>query len=469
MSSQRRFGFRAHLCVLAAAALAPMAARAQVTAAPGWATYSISTPGVVNGDVVRVGDVVLVGQGAFGAGTQSIVRLENGMATTIATGFNALGGFALDAAGTLYVVDNGGNTTGALTGDTVFAIPDALGRTTALPAVGAEVVPAGTIPAAADVVLDGTTLLVSDAVGPGAGRVVRIENGMVSNLVTGLDYAAGLTIDGTRLLVGNVDGSFVGAVLEYTLAGAPVAPFVGGLSGNYAHAFDNAGNVLITGGFRDDFSSSTLLAVSPSGEESERAWGFAFSSGLFHDTARDETLVLDVAVSRIDVICPDGDGDGTCDADECAALDAKLVLKKQQTPPGDDGLKLRGRMILPAAAAVDPAATGVRVEIADAAGVVTDVLVPPGAGWRVNRAGTVWKHLDPAGPGGIVKVVVRTVPATPGLVKVVVVGKADDFATEPGALPLRAAVALGAGACGEAAYAAEACAFNGRGSTVACQ
>ena len=101
-----------------------------------------------------------------------------------------------------------------LTGDTVFAIPDALTRTTALPAVGAEVVPAGTIPFAQDVALDGADLIVSDGVGPGAGRVVRVSGGVATNLITsGLDYTAGVTVDGTRLLVGNVDASFVGSVV----------------------------------------------------------------------------------------------------------------------------------------------------------------------------------------------------------------------------------------------------------------
>src|SRR4029453_18486354 len=326
---------------LGTTALAATPGLAAITAAPGWAAHSIPTPGTVQGGVVRRGDSIIVGQGAFGAGLQQVIRLDAGVPTTIATGFNSLGGFALDGAGTLYVTDNGGNLDGAATGDTVFAIPDALTRTTVLPAVGAEVVPAGTIPFAQDVALDGTDLIVSDGVGPGAGRVWRVSGGAATNLITGLDYAAGVTVDGKRLLVGNVDGSFVGSLSRYTLAGKFVTSVASGLSGNYAHAIDSAGDILITGGLTDDFSSSTVIAVAPGGGITQRAAGFMFSTELFHDTARDETLVLDVAVSEITAICRDTDGNGVCNADEpciggVGVAKPKVQLKKLDTPAGDD-------------------------------------------------------------------------------------------------------------------------------------
>jgi hypothetical protein len=462
-----------------ALALVPVRAGA-VTTAPGFASYSITTPGTVQGDVLRAGNAIFVGQGTFGVGTENIIRLDGGVATTIATGFNSLGGFALGANGTLYAVDNNGNGMGALTGDTVFAIPDALTRTTALAALGAEVVPAGSIPAAADVVIDGKNLIVSDAGGPNAGRVVRVSKGKVTDLITsGLDYTAGVTIDGTRLLVGNSDASFVGSVSEYTLAGVLVGPVASGLSGNYGHDLDTAGNVLVTGGFRDDFSSSNLVAVAPGGGVSERAWGFAFSTGLSHDAARDETLVLDVGVSRIDVICRDGGG-GTCIADVAcvggaAITNAKLTLKKQTTPPGDDGLKLVGEMTVPTTPALDPIATGARIAVSGLGGAVTNVVVPAGAfdpatgtGWKVNDAGTVWKYLNPSGHAGIVKAMVKTVPATPGLVKITVVGAHGFFATTPEALPLSARFLLDPdGQCGDVTFTA--CAFNGRGTVVKCE
>src|SRR5882762_5438782 len=127
------------------ALLAMLAARAEaIVAAPGYAVHTIPTPGTVQGGVVRRGGAILVGQGSFGAGTETIVRLDGAGPTTIATGFNSLGGFDLDAAGTLFVADNGGELTGATTGDTLFAIPNALTASSAVTAAGHEVVSAGT-------------------------------------------------------------------------------------------------------------------------------------------------------------------------------------------------------------------------------------------------------------------------------------------------------------------------------------
>src|SRR5688572_15281956 len=81
-------------------------ARAALTVAEGHAVQLLPTPGTVQGGVVKRGQVVLVGQGDFGPGLESIVRLEAGRAVTIATGFGGLGGFDLGPDGTLYVVDN---------------------------------------------------------------------------------------------------------------------------------------------------------------------------------------------------------------------------------------------------------------------------------------------------------------------------------------------------------------------------
>jgi hypothetical protein len=62
-------------------------------------------------------------------------------------------------------------------------------------------------------------VLLTDAVGVGSGRVVKlVEPSTVSNLVTGLDFLGGLATDGSTLFVGNVDGSFVGSVRKFALA-----------------------------------------------------------------------------------------------------------------------------------------------------------------------------------------------------------------------------------------------------------
>lgn len=464
---------------LALAAVAPVGAA--ITTAPGWVAGAIPTPGTVQGGVVRAGDAIFVGQGAFGAGLQQVIRLDGGVATTIATGFNSLGGFAF-AGGTLYVTDNGGNLVGATTGDTVYAIPNALTRTTALPALGAEVVPSGSIPFAQDVVVSGSDLVVSDGTGPGAGRVVKITGGVATNLVTGLDFTAGVALAGGNLLVGNVDGGFVGVVRAYTLAGAPLGTVVGGLSGCYAIAVDNDGSLLVSGGFAPDFSSSTVLAVAPGGAQSERASGFAFSSELFHDPARDETLVLDFGVNEITTICRDSDLDGGCDADQScvggvALTRAKLTLTKTALPTGDDGLKLTGEMIVPTTPAPDPVANGVRLAVTGTNGTVADVTVPGGAfdpiarsGWKVNGAGTAWTFTSKIGVAGIVKVSVKQLPVPAGRMKVKVTGKHGAFAAAPGDLPLAVAFSLApAGQCGSADFGAGDATCVVAGANVRCK
>lgn len=484
MPAHSRLVTLAPALAFAATIVAPAPGIAAVTAASGWAVHSIPTPDSVQGGVVRQGGATFVGQGAFGAGLERVIRLDGDGATTIATGFNSLGGFAIDAAGTLYVTDNGGNLAGATTGDTVFAIPDAVTRTTALPALGAEVVAAGSIPFAQDVALDGSDLIVADAVGPGAGRVVRVSGGSVTNLITALDYTAGITVAGTRLLVGNVDASFVGSLTEYTLAGVLVAPVATGLSGIYADTLDNDGNALISGGFTDDFSSSNLIAVAPGGGISERARGFTFSSELFHDTARDETLVLDVGVSEIAAICRDTDGNGVCNADEpctggVALVKPKLQLKKLDTPIGDDGLAFSGQMTVPTSPAIDPVTKGARLVVADASGTVADVSIPPGLadpatkiGWKPNKSGTSFKYSNKAGLAGITSVSVQTKPKTPGVVTFKVTGKNGAFPTTPAALPLRATLSLDpSGQCGQVDFTGPSpiCAFKKKLSTVTCK
>jgi len=465
-------------------------AAAAVVAAPGYAVHSIPTPGTVTGGVVRRGDAIIVGQGSFGAGGMSVVRLDGGTPTTIATGFNALGGFDLDASGTLYVVDNGGELAGAATGDTLYAIPNALTRTTPLPALGAEVVPAATFKSGQDVLVGpGGVLIVADALGVGAGRVATVSGTTVTTIVPGLDFlgALALTADDT-LLVANVDGSFTGSVGKYTLAGTPLGPLVSGLSGAYGLAIDGDGLVLVSGGFADDFSS-TVIAVDGAGGTTERARGFGFSGDLFFDAARDETLVLDFGVSQIAAICRDSDGDGVCDADDdcpavadpsqedvdgddigdacdpcigtAVAAKAALTVKNIVAPAGDEGIVLKGQLQL-AATALDPIGNGARVVLVsgDPAASI-DATIPPGAydkvaraGWKVNKAGNAWTYSSKVGIQGITKLVVKTVPKTPGLVKFSATGKNATFPVDvAGDLPVRATVVLDrAGLCGDATF-----------------
>ena len=315
--------------LLLAVLLTARPAAGAVVAATGYAAHAIPTADPVAGGIVRRGRAVLVGQGTFGVGGERIVRLD-GSATTVATGFNSLGGFDLDAAGTLYVADNGGDQTGATTGDTLFAIPDALTRTSAVSAVGQEVLPKETIPFAMDVlVMPDGSVLVTDAAGPGVGRVVRVRKGAAADLVNGLNIQ-GIALGAKGvLLVSALDDTYtVGTILRYTPRGAPRGTFASGLSGAFDHVLDTDGDVLVSG-------SGKVVALAPDGSAlPDRASGFAFSTAMFFDRARDELLVLDSGATAIDAVCRDRDGDGVCDVDD----DCPTVADAAQADGDMDGV-----------------------------------------------------------------------------------------------------------------------------------
>lgn len=457
---------------------------AAVVAAPGYGVHAIPTPGTVQGGVVRQGDAILVGQGSFGGGTETIVRLDGGGSTTIATGFNSLGGFDLDASGTLYVVDNCGECMGATTGDTLYAIPSALTRTTSVTALGREVVAAGTIPFAFDVLLlaDGTAL-VSDAAGNGAGRVVKVVSGTATDLITGLDLVGGIaqTGDGTLRIVDavlNMDFSTTGKVLKYTTGGTSQGALISGLTGGSGAAIDADGNVLVTG--VGSFGASKVIAVAPGGTATDRATGFTFAGDVFFDAARDEALVLDFGVSSIAAICRDRDGDGVCDVDDDCPLVAdagqtdtdgdglgdacpcagpalgkpKLTLAKLAPPAGDDTLSLTATVT--AAGPIDPVANGLRLLVRRASGGLLNATIPGGAydaatktGWQATSSGFSYKN----GLGGVVGITKATLKVAGGIVKVAIKGAGGSWAVAPEDLPLSVAVVLDGGTCGAATFA----------------
>ncbi|HUE31096.1 MAG TPA: hypothetical protein VMR79_09475 [Verrucomicrobiae bacterium] len=475
---------------MAAVLLAVPAARAAVVAAPGYAVHTIATPDTVEGGVVRQGDAILVGQGpSFMAGAQSIVRLDADGPTTIATGFNSLGGFDLAPDGTLYVVDNcftGDGCGTTATGDTVYAIPDALTRTTAVTAAGHEVVPAGTIPFAADVfVAPGGAALVSDAAGNGAGRVVKVVPGTATDLITGLDLVGGIALaaDGTLRIVDavlNSDFTTTGKVLEYKLDGTPLGTLVSGLQGGFGAAMDGAGNLLVSS--IESSGTSKVIAVAPDGSVSDRATGFSFSGDISFDAARDEALVLDFGVTDIVAICRDQDGDGVCDADDpctgAAIVGGKLTLGKLGAPAGDDTLAFKGRMTVPVAPAIDPVTTGVRVLVEG----VLDATIPGGAfdpatgtGWKMKKNGVFTYRNGQGGILGIMKVALKVSSKTPGLVQFAVRGKGGSYIVDPTHLPRQATLILdaAAGQCGDAGFAGPApapvCVYETKHPKVQCK
>src|SRR5262249_21892678 len=212
---------------------------------------------------------------------------------------------------------------------------------------------------------------------------------------------------------------------------------------------------LLSGGFTSDFSSSTVVAVdlAPPHDVHERAHGFGFSSDMFQDTARDETLVLDFGVSAIAAICRDQDGDGACDADDPCTLPAALDAAKIGF-----GKKfvLKGRMVIPTSPAIDPVATGARVRVDGAQGMVLDVTIPAGAFDR--DLGTGWKHRNgtftwKGDAGGVTGVKIKTAADLPGELQLTAKGQNAAWVVTADDLPLRglAGVSARTGQCAEIA------------------
>ncbi|MEO2168145.1 MAG: hypothetical protein ABGY42_08500 [bacterium] len=253
--------------------------------------------GALQGDVAFGGTSIFVGTGSFGAGAQSILRIAaDGTSTTVVTGLNSIGGIIFDAAtGSLFFTDNGGDIVGAATGDTVFKLTNALTATGAT-AAGLEILASGTIPAAAQLVLaDTNTLLVTSAAGGGTGGVIQVDlaGATSSQLFAGLDYAGGISVrsDGS-LLVGNVDSSFIGSIEEYSSTGVHQSTFAAPV-GAFDQALDADGNLLVTGSFASDWSSSVVVSLSSNASPTQIGSGWEFSAGIDIDAASGRIGVLD--------------------------------------------------------------------------------------------------------------------------------------------------------------------------------
>jgi hypothetical protein len=149
---------------------------------------------------------------------------------------------------------------------------------------------------------------------------VKLSGGVPSNLISGLDYTAGvsLRVVGNELLIGNVDGTFVGAVKKYTLAGVANGTLAGSLSGVYDLALDAAGNLLVTGGNTGVFTDSTIVSITPTGTVTQFASGFGFTSGIKIDASTQQILVLDFGATHVDTLTPiDGMTPGGLGAKDC--------------------------------------------------------------------------------------------------------------------------------------------------------
>jgi len=173
-----------------ATAIAATAASAVVTPPAGYIYTTELLSNLTQGCVAAGPGGTFVGIGpSFTANAEAVVLAkESGELHLVAMGFNSISDCAYDrATDTLYVTDNATNAdlgittmfgnTGAQTGDTVYAVPSAssaAGRN----ASDLELLPAGSVPFAANVTLDPSgNLLVANAVGGGSGTVLKISCG----------------------------------------------------------------------------------------------------------------------------------------------------------------------------------------------------------------------------------------------------------------------------------------------------
>lgn len=199
-----------------------------------------------------------------------------------------------------------------------------------------------------------------------------------------------------------------------------------------------------------------------------------------------------------DVVQPDGDGDGACDAiDECTnvgggrdlVVKPSLAFSRINGPPipDDDRLVLSGEFDLPAGtsfADLDPALSGARLVVRSRTGVKRiDVTLaagtPGGAGTRGwTQRPTSWTFVDatasPANGIAYVRLNDRSRRA-PGRVGLRVVGRRGGYPIAPGDEPLAVAFVVGdqaasiAGRCTEVEFSGGECRFSARTDRLRCR
>ena len=100
------------------------------------------------------------------------------------------------------------------------------------------------------------------------------------------------------------------------------------------------------------------------------------------------------------------------------------------------------RMAVPTTPPIDPAAKGTRVLLTDVqGGSMLDAIIPGGAGWTSNRAGTAWRYHNPGEAHGITLVRIRLLSA-PGLLSFQVSGKRGAYGLSPAAMPIKGTLVI---------------------------
>ena len=277
---------RTLLVAVATIAAAATTASAAVTPPAGYIYSTELLSNLTQGCVAAGPGGTFVGIGpSFTANAEAIVLAkESGELHLVAMGFNSISDCAYDrTTDTLYVTDNANNAdlgittmfgnTGAQTGDTVYAVPSA-SSASGRSAADLELLPADSVPFAANVTLDGAgNLLVANAVGGGSGTVLKIAPGPVTTtFASSLQFVGGVAVNpanGNVFVAENLGlPNFDNDIHQYTGLGAavPPVPFAGPsfTFGSVDLAFNSDGKLLASGNFGADvvsFDPSTAMST----------------------------------------------------------------------------------------------------------------------------------------------------------------------------------------------------------------
>lgn len=287
MLSSFRAAVRLSLAAAAVASAQPLSAQVAPPAGYIYGAQRLASPTqgcVANGPG---GTFVGVGPG-FTPNAQAVVLArESGDARLVAFGFSSIGGCVYDrATDTLYVSDNAAGGDFSLSpalvpsGDTIYAVAQA-STAAALLATDVEMLPPGSIAFAGSVALHASgDLLVGNAVGSGAGTVLRVDSGLqVSTFASGFDFTGGIAVDPQTgdVFVGEFLSSFQNQITRLSAAGSPIAAPLLAPSfafGSAGLALFPDGSLLATGVFAGD-----VVVIDPSSPTTS-----TFAAGLTYAT-----------------------------------------------------------------------------------------------------------------------------------------------------------------------------------------
>jgi hypothetical protein len=248
------------------------------------------------------GSFVGIGQGFTANGQAVVLAKESGELRLVALGFNSIGDCAYDRTrDVLYVTDNGAELAGSTTGDTVFAIPSA-STATGLPAASLELLPAGAVPDAASVAVEGDgNVLVGDATGGTAGTVSRIDVDLgppAMSFAGGFGFTGGLAVDtvsGDVWVAETISSTFESQISQFDTSGTSLGVFAGPSSGfgSIDLAFNTDGSLLATGAFFGD-----VVSFDASSAQTAFVSGLTFATGISVDAFTGRVQVLSSTFSE---------------------------------------------------------------------------------------------------------------------------------------------------------------------------